>query len=154
MVDVGPMSKGPSYYLLKCFEKYQYQLADIIGVQSPGNKCYIENSQLPNLKKLEFLPNWMPSISSSAEARDSEYSKLSLQKTILSGRKIFIYAGNLGEAQGIENLAHVMLKLRDRIDCGFLIIGRGSKKQSLDAFIKEQKLQNTLLLDEVDLVTL
>jgi hypothetical protein len=62
MVDIGLIKKGPSYYFLKWFERYQYKLADVIGVQSPGNKHYIEKQNLPNLKELEVLPNWMPSI--------------------------------------------------------------------------------------------
>lgn len=154
MVDVGLMKKGFSFFLLKWFEHYQYQLADVIGVQSPGNKKYIENLILPNLKSLEVLPNWMPSISTACQFVDDKNAYTNLQKTILAGRKILIYGGNLGEAQGIKNLAQVILNLRDRTDCGFLIIGRGSKKEWLHDFIKTHNLDNVLLLDEVDLVTL
>jgi glycosyltransferase involved in cell wall biosynthesis len=154
MVDIGLIKKGFSFFLLKRFEHYQYRLADIIGVQSPGNTKYIENLILPNLKSLEVLPNWMPSISTTHHYEDDKNSYTNLQKTILAGRKILIYAGNLGEAQGIENLAQVIYDLRDQADCGFLIIGRGSKKEWLHDLIKTHNLDNALLLDEVDLVTL
>jgi glycosyltransferase involved in cell wall biosynthesis len=154
MVDIGLMKKGPSYYLLKWFEKYQYCLADIIGVQSPGNQKYIEKLQLPNLKKLEVLPNWMPSISTSHSSLASDDAQTNLERTILCGKKVLIYAGNLGEAQGIENFAQTMLALKDRMDLGFLIIGRGSKKEWLSEFIQSHHLKNAILLDEVDLKTL
>jgi glycosyltransferase involved in cell wall biosynthesis len=154
MVDIGLMKKGFSFFLLKWFEHYQYRLADVIGVQSPGNTKYIENLILRNLKKLEVLPNWMPSISTTHHFVEDKDSYTNLQKTILAGRKILIYAGNLGEAQGVDNLAQVILNLRDRPDCGFLIIGRGSKKDWLHDFIKTYNLDNVLLLDEVNLVTL
>lgn len=154
MVDIGLMKKGFIFYLLKWFEHYQYQLADVIGVQSSGNKKYIENLLLPNLKSLEVLPNWMPSISKTHKFVNDINTHANLQKTILAGRKISIYAGNMGEAQGIENLAQVILNLRDRPDCGFLIIGRGSKKEWLHDFIRTHNLDNVFLLDEVDLVTL
>lgn len=154
MVDIGLMKKRFSFFLLKWFEYYQYRLADVIGVQSPGNTKYIENLILPNLKKLEVLPNWMPSISTAHHFVEDKDSYTNLQKTILAGRKILIYAGNLGEAQGVENLAQVILNLRDRPDCGFLIIGRGLKKDWLHDLIKTHNLDNVLLLDEVDLVTL
>jgi len=154
MVDIGVMKKGFSFYLLKWFEHYQYGLADVIGVQSPGNRKYIENLLLPNLKSLDVLPNWMPSISTAYHFVDDKNTYTNLQKTILVGRKVLIYAGNLGEAQGIENLAQVILSLKDQPDCGFLIIGRGSRKEWLHNFIKTHNLVNTLLLDEVDLVTL
>jgi glycosyltransferase involved in cell wall biosynthesis len=154
MVDIGLIKKGPTYFLLKWFENFQYQLADIIGVQSPGNKKYFKKLDLPNLKRLEVLPNWMPSTSTRHQFRDDGDTSINLQNTILAGRKVFIYAGNLGEAQGIENFAHAILSVRERTDCGFLIIGRGSKKEWLYDFIESHGLQNVLLLDEVDLVAL
>ena len=154
MVDIGLMRRGPSYFLLKWFERFQYRLADTIGVQSPGNKKYFENLHLPNLKKLEVLPNWMPSTSKTHHFTDDGHSYTNLKHTILAGRKIFIYAGNLGEAQGVENFSQVMLSLKDRSDCGFLIIGRGSKKEWLHHFIESHDLKNVLLLDEVDIMTL
>jgi glycosyltransferase involved in cell wall biosynthesis len=154
MVDIGLMKKGPIYFLLKWFEHFQYRLADVIGVQSPGNKKYIEKLDLSNLKKIEVLPNWMPSTSTTHHFKDDGYSYTNLKHTLLAGRKIFIYAGNLGEAQGIENFSQVMLNLKDQSDCGFLIIGRGSKKEWLHHFIESHDLKNVLLLDEVDILTL
>jgi glycosyltransferase involved in cell wall biosynthesis len=154
MVDIGLMRKGPSYFLLKWFENYQYQLADIIGVQSPGNKHYIEAYNFKGLKKLEVLPNWMPSTSTAYHFSAADYSHTDLQHTILAGKKVLIYAGNLGEAQGIENFAQLILNMKDKLDIGFLIIGRGSKKEWLQDFIQTNRIQNVLVLDEVDLITL
>ena len=154
MVDVGLMKKGPSYYFLKWFERYQYKLADIIGVQSPGNKHYIEKHNLLNLKKLEVLPNWMPSTSTAYSLSVDDFSHINLQHTILANKKVLIYAGNLGEAQGVENFSGLILNMRDKLDIGFLIIGRGSKKKWLQDFVKTNKIQSVLILDEVDLITL
>lgn len=154
MVDVGLLKKGPSYCLLKFFERYQYKLADIIGVQSPGNKHYIEKQRLPNLKKLEVLPNWMPSTSTDYSFLSGDFSYVNLQHTILANKKVLIYAGNLGEAQGVENLAELILSANYKHGIGFLIIGRGSKKYWLQDFVKTHQIQNVLILDEVDLITL
>jgi len=154
MIDVGLLKKGPSYYLLKFFERYQYKLADIIGVQSPGNKHYIEKQRLPNLKGLEVLANWMPSTSTEHDLLDGDFSYVNLQHTILAHKKVLIYAGNLGEAQGVENFAELILSLKDQHDIGFLIIGRGSKKEWLQNFVKTHQIQSALILDEVDLITL
>ena len=154
MVDIGLMKKGPSYFLLKCFEKYQYKLADIIGVQSPGNKGYIEELNLPNLKVLEVLPNWMPSTSTAYHFSGAEYSHADLQRSILAEKKVLIYAGNLGEAQGIENFAQLMFDMKDQLLLGFLVIGRGSKKGWLQEYVKTHQIQNVLILDEVNLITL
>jgi len=154
MVEIGLMKKGPSYYLLKYFERYQYKLADIIGVQSPGNKHYIEKQNLPNLKELDVLPNWMPSTSTAYDFTNDNFSIIDLQHTILRDKKVLIYAGNLGEAQGVENFSQLILNMKDKLDVGFLIIGRGSKKEWLQDYIRTNQINNVLILDEVDLITL
>jgi glycosyltransferase involved in cell wall biosynthesis len=154
MVDTGLMKKGPSYFLLKWFEKYQYQLADIIGVQSPGNKRYIEEVNLPNLRELEVLSNWMPSTSTSYHFSSGDYSHIDLRHTILAEKNVLVYAGNLGEAQGIENFAQLILNMKDKLSIGFLVIGRGSKKEWLQHYVKKHQIQNVLILDEVNLITL
>lgn len=154
MVDLGLIKKGLSYFLMKWFEKNQYQLADFIGVQSPGNKRYIEKLNLPNIRTLEVLPNWMPSTSTAYRFSGTDFSHTDLQNTILARKKVLIYAGNLGEAQGVENLAQLIFNMKDKLLFGFLIIGRGSKKEWLLNFVKTQKIQNVLVLDEVDVVTL
>jgi glycosyltransferase involved in cell wall biosynthesis len=153
MVDIGLMKKGPSYYFLKWFERYQYNLADVIGVQSPGNMHYIEKQNLPNLKKLEVLPNWMPSISTDQIFSSHDFY-FDLQHTILRGKKVLVYAGNLGEAQGIEHFSRLMLSMKDQSLIGFLIIGRGSRQEWLNEYLKTHQIQNALILDEVDLITL
>lgn len=154
LVDIGLIKKGFCYFLLKKFELYQYHQADFIGVQSPGNKSYIERLKLPHLKKLEVLPNWMPSSRNISSDSHSESSSISLDQTILVNRNILVYAGNLGEAQGIKNFSQLILELKNDVNIGFLIIGRGTKKRWLEDFIQANHLQNTLLLDEVDSVTL
>lgn len=154
MVDVNLIKKGFSYFFLKRMAMYQYQLADAIGVQSIGNKRYIEELELPKLKKLEVLPNWMPSISTNYHISERDYSFTNLSQTILAGKKILIYAGNLGEAQGIENFTQLLIHQQDNEEIGFLIIGRGSKKDWLKNFIKINCIKNVLILNEVDLFTL
>jgi glycosyltransferase involved in cell wall biosynthesis len=154
LVDLSLMRKGLSYYLLRWFELYQYRQADFIGVQSSGNRIYLENLELPSLQKLEVLPNWMPSISTQFKILDLENSHTNLSRTKLAGKKTLIYAGNLGEAQGVKNLAQLLSCLRNNDQIGFLIIGRGSKKVWLQEFIDFNDLTNVLMLDEMDLVTL
>lgn len=154
LLDVGVIKKGLSYHLMKWFEIYQYQQADFIGVQSPGNRGYIDGLTLPNLKKLEVLPNWMPSVSTQFSTASLKDSHVNLENTILAGKKVFIYAGNLGEAQGVENFSQFLHRSKFNSQVGFLIIGRGSKKAWLQDFVRANNIANVLILDEVDLVTL
>jgi glycosyltransferase involved in cell wall biosynthesis len=122
-------------------------------VQSSGKNHYIEKQNLPNLNELEVLPNWMPSISTDQSFSSHDFYA-DLQHTVLRDKKVFVYAGNLGEAQGIEHFAQLMLNMKDRSLIGFLIIGRGSRKEWLQEYVKIHQIQNALILDEVDLITL
>ena len=42
-VDMGLMRRGLTYRFFDLVARYQYTLADIIGVQSPGNLSYFED---------------------------------------------------------------------------------------------------------------
>lgn len=141
-VDLGLMKKNTVYQFFKRVERYQYAQADCIGVQSPNNVGYF-NFQNPQVKaKLEVLWNW---------ASPSELSACSIdiQNTVLKGRKIIIYAGNLGVAQGADKLLEIAKAFVASEDIGFLFIGRGSEKRLLMAECERVALKNTLFLDEI-----
>ena len=68
----------------------------------------------------------------------------------LAGRTIFVYAGNMGVAQGMDVLLNVAERLRSRIDIGFLFVGRGSDAQRLRADAVNRGLDNVAFSDEID----
>jgi glycosyltransferase involved in cell wall biosynthesis len=103
--------------------RYQYSVADIIGVQTPGNLSYFEDWKKTG-KKLVVLQNWL------ADTKPDSCS-ISINRTTLAGRKIFVYAGNMGVAQGMDILIDLAEKLKDRRDIGFLFVGRGSEAKRL-----------------------
>ena len=58
-LDLEILKKTPIYYLFKLVAKYQYSVANIIGVQTSSNLKYLENwSKKPN-RQLEVLNNWL-----------------------------------------------------------------------------------------------
>ena len=61
-------------------------------------------------------------------------------KTPLKGKKVFIYAGNIGVAQGFEILINVAQKLSDNEDIGFLFIGRGSHFNYMKELTKKKSI--------------
>ena len=58
-VDVGLLSKGLAYALLSGVARYQYSVADVIGVQSVGNLTYFQKWSQRAGCKLEVLQNWL-----------------------------------------------------------------------------------------------
>lgn len=141
-VDMGLMSRGLHYRFFDAVARYQYSVADVIGVQTPGNLAYFEEWSKKSGKSLEVLQNWL------ADAPVSNCS-ISLSETSLVGRRIFVYAGNMGVAQGMGVLLDLAERLRVRKDIGFLFVGRGSdfKKLSVDAATRG--LDNVLFRDEI-----
>ncbi len=142
-LDLGLMSKGIPYYFFRMIEKYQYSIADSIGVQSPSNLSYFSSRGNATSAHVEVLHNWLS---------DSElhYCSINLSSTSLVNRKIFVYAGNIGVAQGIEtfvDLAKSMIKFED---VGILLVGRGSEFSRLQQEILKQRLNNILVMNEID----
>lgn len=140
-VDMGIIRKGFAYKILKIFEQRQYSVADIIGVQSKGNLSYFDKSE--NKKnRVEVLHNWL-------SHQGERKSTIDVSKTSLSGRKIFIYAGNMGVAQGIDILFELALILKEKKDIGFIFVGRGSEMDRFREKTAFQELENILFFDQI-----
>jgi glycosyltransferase involved in cell wall biosynthesis len=142
-VDMGLIGKGLPYRVLKLFENYQYSVADVIGVQSRGNLPYFSEWDMKSNTKVEVLNNWLSHSGSTP-------SSITLADTCLAGRTIFIYAGNMGVAQGVEILFQLVLNLKERRDIGFLFVGRGSE---MDRFRQDptfNALDNVLFFDQIN----
>ena len=141
--DLGLLRKGPAYYFLRSVALYQYALADTIGVQTASNSSYLQNwSKLPG-RHLEVLQNWL------AQAPLST-SSIRIANTPLASRKIFVYVGNMGVAQGMDILIELADNFRHRQDVGFLFVGRGTAVPRLRASVADRGLDNTIFYDEVD----
>ncbi len=143
-LDLGLMRPGLAYSFFTRIAREQYQAADIIGVQSPGNLGYFDTlSEKLALGRVEVLQNWLSPPASLP-------CPLRLDVTPLAGRKVFVYAGNMGVAQGLDLIIELADALRDRKDIGFLFVGRGSEAGRLEATSKDRGLDNVLFYPEID----
>jgi glycosyltransferase involved in cell wall biosynthesis len=141
-VDMGLMGRGLPYRFFDAVARYQYSVANVIGVQTPGNRGYFEQWRQQSGRQLEVLPNWLDK---PALAR----CPIRVNDTSLAGRKVFVYAGNMGIAQGMDILLDLAEQLRGRTDVGFLFVGRGSDAARLKGLAKDRKLDNVLFYDEI-----
>jgi glycosyltransferase involved in cell wall biosynthesis len=142
-VDMGLMRRGLPYHFFAAVARYQYSQADVIGVQSPGNLRYFNEWHRKPNRKLEVLQNWL------GQAPQIRCS-IRISETALADRKVFVYAGNMGVAQGMEILFDLAVRYQDRADVGFLFVGRGSDVERLKALNRERGLSNVLFFDEID----
>lgn len=140
--DMGLMGRGLIFRLFKAVANYQYSVADVIGVQTSGNLQYFEGWQQRTGRELEVLQNWLGN-------RSDIPCSIDIDNTRLAGRKIFVYAGNMGVAQGVEIILELAARLSSRKDVGFLFVGRGSEVPRLTALVSERRLDNVLFHDEI-----
>lgn len=142
-LDLGLMRKGFIYTFFKKIANIQYAVADTIGVQSPSNLPYLSSWIEQPGKQVEVLHNWQ------AQSQNVG-STIKIAESSLKDRKILIYIGNMGIAQGMDTLIELAKSLQDRKDLGFLFVGRGSEVHRLKARVASYKITNTLFFDEVD----
>jgi hypothetical protein len=138
-VDTGILKKGIIYKLLKIFENYQYRVAHTIGVQSKGNLKYFSSWESKK-RNIEVLHNWL-------SHKGNNKSSINLENSKLSGRKVFVYAGNMGIAQGVEIFFNLAKALSYKDDIGFLFVGRGKIMKEFSRNSEFLNLKNLLMFD-------
>jgi glycosyltransferase involved in cell wall biosynthesis len=141
-VDMGLMGRGLPYRFFDAVARYQYSVADVIGVQTDGNRHYFADWLRQPGRRLEVLQNWL------GPPADMPCSII-VNETPLAGRRVFVYAGNMGVAQGMGVLLDLADRLRGRSDIGFLFVGRGSDTQRLRDDAERRHLDNVVFRDEI-----
>ncbi len=138
--DMGLMGRGLPYRFFKAVANYQYSVADVIGIQTRGNHAYFADRPGCNV---EVLQNWL------SDAPDVGCG-VAVAGSALDGRTIFVYAGNMGVAQGMDILLNLAERLLGRRDVGFVFVGRGSDAQRLREDAQTRGLDNVMFHDEID----
>lgn len=139
--DVGIVRRGPAFAFLRRVARYQYDVADVIGVQTPANLAYFADD-IARGKQVEVLQNWM-------RKSAPQPCSIDLAAGPLGGRKIFVYAGNMGVAQGMDKLIRLAADMKDDHRAGFAFVGRGSDAKRLKAEATCHNLDNIQFFDEI-----
>jgi len=144
-VDLGLMKKRLPYYFFKFVEFNQYKVANFIGIQAPGNYKYFNDGIFEIFKtKVELLWTWVTPNNSTVAC------SIDLSRTHLSGRKIFVYAGNMGLAQDFDLIMELVELYKHQVEIGFVFVGRGSEVERLKRIAVQQALENIIFCDEID----
>jgi glycosyltransferase involved in cell wall biosynthesis len=141
-VDIGLLSRGLPFRVFDTVARVQYAVADVIGVQSEGNLGFFERWKERPGRVLQVLPNWL-------DAAVTVPCSIRISETSLAARKIFVYTGNMGVAQGMDILLDLAELLAGRSDVGFLFVGRGSDVARLKASVEHRMLRNVLFYEEI-----
>jgi glycosyltransferase involved in cell wall biosynthesis len=142
-VDAGILRKGLVYHFFRRKEILQYEIADCIAVQSPANLEYFAREFRAQQYRLEVLYNWM-SLRVENLPQTSYRAQLGLQDKI-----VFLYGGNLGVAQDVDNIVRLAQHLADQDHIQFLLVGDGSEVPRLKRVLVEKRLRNVQILPAV-----
>ncbi len=137
--DTGQIKNFILYKYFKIKEYYQYDQADIIGVQSPSILNYFIEKKLDSKYNLEVLYNWTKIQSKKIKFLDFR------NKYNLKDKIIFFYGGNIGVAQDIDNIVRLAKNLVKYKKIHFLLVGEGSEFKRINNIIKEENLKNISL---------
>ena len=142
-VDAGILRKGLIYYFFRRKEILQYEIADRIAVQSPANLEYFAREFRTQGYRLEVLYNWM---NLQVENVPSTNYRTSLG---LQDKVVFVYGGNLGVAQDVDNIVRLADRLAAHSHIHFLLVGEGSEVPRLRRLLAEKSLRNIQILSAV-----
>jgi glycosyltransferase involved in cell wall biosynthesis len=141
-VQAGVLRKGLAYRVLKLFERLQYVVADRIGVETKGSVEYFRNGA--HCGKVELLRNWTRTAPIRSLADRPFRRKLGLEN-----KTVFLYGGNIGVAQDMDNILRLAKRMEEMPDVHFLLIGAGSEVERLMALVAGGKARNVSIMPPV-----
>lgn len=132
----GGINNKKAYNIIEKMMGMIYRNSDIIHISSMGFKRLLIEKGVPE-EKIEYLPNFCEDTSGNTELK----SIPELPKGF-----IVMFAGNIGEAQNMENVMKSALLLKEEKDIHFVLVGDGRKKQWIEDFVKDNALDETVHL--------
>jgi glycosyltransferase involved in cell wall biosynthesis len=139
-VEAGVLRKGPIFNFFRRVAAQQYRIADVIAVQSPANVRFFATTFPQENFRIKVLFNWT-ALQEAPRQRTNYRARLGLNDKI-----VFLYGGNIGVAQDMENILRLAGRLAHRPDIRFLLVGEGSEVRRLQKSIELNRVSNLQLI--------
>lgn len=123
------------------FAKWTYSKAQKILVISPGFRQNLLDKGVPS-EKVRVVSNWVDPQTYYRAEPDAELA----QKVGLNDKFNVMFAGNLGEAQGLETVIETAVTLKDLDDLQFVFVGDGVALPRLHEMAQAHNLTNVQFL--------
>jgi glycosyltransferase involved in cell wall biosynthesis len=142
--DMGIIKNNIVFNYMKNNEKKIYQNVEKIICNCNESINYILENNYKDKKDILFIRN--PEYISEIEYVDGERELLRKKYGYLNEDIVFIFGGNMGMLQKLDNILELAKKIDDK-NIKFLMIGDGKNKVSLEKKILEEKIYNTRILN-------
>lgn len=124
-------------------ERFVYSRCSLIfGLSDVMVRRIVERGVDP--RKVKRVFNWVDLAGQPADRNPELRHELGLE-----GKTVFLFAGNIGYAQGLMTVIEGADLLRDEDDIRFVFLGGGVEKQKLMDSVRERDLHNVIFLDPV-----
>ena len=134
--ELGILKSGPLFSVLFNLEKFILKKADIVTTISIGMHERILNKIR---RPVVLFPNW---VDTNLYHPVRERDNLKRRWGFLPEDKLVVYAGSIGEKQGLDMLLHIAATLGPHKQIKFIICGTGPFKEKLAALAIELGLNN------------
>jgi colanic acid biosynthesis glycosyl transferase WcaI len=136
--ELGMIQQANLLQLLTNMERWTLKNSDVVSTISVGMERRISNKGIPAQEIVQF-PNWVDVAHIRPMTKEESFRS---QWGFKTDDHLVMYAGNLGEKQGLEQLIEVAQQLREQSTIHFLIVGEGSSKERLQQMATAQQLTN------------
>jgi glycosyltransferase involved in cell wall biosynthesis len=139
---IGKINQGSLIYsLVKKVFDISYAKAQTCIAIGRDMKCVLEK-KLNGKSEIIIIPNWADTTDVfPLKKTDTELIK----KTGLQNQFVFQFAGNLGMAQGLDNLIEAISQVRNN-NIHFLFVGSGAYESLLRDYISQHNLTNVTMV--------
>lgn len=143
LIEMGIIKNKILIKMLLWLEKRIYKSASAIVALSPGTAASVKGILGETQKPIVTVPNcsdielFRPDIDGSSIRRKFRWED----------KMVLLHAGAMGKVNGLNFVINAALRLKDRTDVHFVLIGRGSQKQALSDRIKRLGLSNIEVLE-------
>lgn len=144
--SLGLLAEGPMLSALRRFEQWSYAVADRICSVTDGVRAVLEQGKGVASDKILDLPNGVDTIAFAPDRRtDDAFARFGI-----AAPDVFLYAGTIGYAHGVELLVDAMALLADsHPSAHLLIVGGGSRREAVAGRIATSGADNVTLAEPV-----
>lgn len=135
-VELGVLTNPAVIAVASGLERFVYRRSDAVTVLSDDLAANVaaKLGAGRGSERVRVIPNFVDT----AHIRPSERENAYRQEFGLSGRRVVMYAGNVGFSQSLDLLLAAAAALVDRPDVVFVIHGGGAARDGLEAAAAEQ----------------
>ena len=141
LIKLGILTNRVGIAFSRRLELFVYRRAKHISVLSEGFKDNLTIKKVPP-EKITIIPNFIDTEFLRPGDRNNSFEEF----FNLQGKLLVLYAGNLGHSQNIEIILECASMASQNDDIQFVIVGNGSRKQSLQEKAKYLKLKNVVFI--------